>query len=227
MTDIKKILTTVTRSPLLCPGKDIALTMLLLDRSSSMSQYGETPLRSANECIDTLRHQAGAKSTLAGLWTFADDVTNDIPIQPLINLPQLAGYDACGNTALYDAVGNALHMGLELQNAAKNRHGVKMHVAVSVITDGEDTCSRHPRQRLVTFAQHAKDAGFALQVIGIGIDHVHLAQVLGFEPGYSCTVDNTVAGVRQATHTASVLFSRTMMYGNPRDSSQPPSSDSR
>ncbi len=191
----------------LLPGQTGKLIMLILDRSGSMGRFGEAPLQAVNECIMTIKNLPGANTTLAGVWTFADMVTESIPWQPLPEIPMLNEYQAQGNTALYDAVGDALHMGLEFQEFAQKKYQIRIEVGISVISDGLDVCSRTSRNRVCTFAQHARKAKFKLQSIGIGIDHRELANLLGFETGHSYTVDPTPDGVHRATRHTTQLFS--------------------
>ncbi len=223
--DFLRMVTRFSTSQLYEVNPNLTLAMLLLDRSGSMNDFGDAPLKAANECLEVLKNKPGADRTYAGVWTFCEVVTNDIPIQPLCDLQPLQKYIARGGTALYDAVGEALRQALEIQAFADRVHGIKIHTSLSVITDGDDLHSRMPHARELTFAQHAKDAKFDLMAIGIGIDHKRLARNLGFDPRNCHTVDATAAGVRRATHMTSVMFSHTMMGVQPQDT-PPPSSNS-
>jgi len=211
------------------PGEDGTLVILLLDRSGSMQEHGQTPRISANENLQQLKSMPGAERTQMSIWTFAHDATVDIPPQPLLSIEELKHYEASGGTALYHVVGEALRTGLEFEQFALEAYGSRISVAISVITDGHDTDPKrhqyHPR--CLAFAKHAREHGFNLGVIGIGVDGPHIARQIGFEPGYSHSVENSQQGVRSATEHSSVLFSVTMMGAQPPPSSDPPSSDSR
>jgi uncharacterized protein YegL len=207
MTDSERFLQTIYHSKLLNQGLDYSLVILLVDRSGSMRQFGMSPMVAVNECITTIKETFAADNAFASVRTFADDVTDDIPIQPLNSMPLLHEYKANGNTALYDAVGDALHMGLEFKNYAETQFSSRVQVAISVITDGLDTCSKSSRNRVMTFSAHAREAKFILQAIGLGVDHRELAELLGFTTNYSHTVEPTASGVRTATKFSTQIFS--------------------
>ena len=223
MSAIKKIKTKISNSEIWKPATGGALTLLLLDSSGSMHDHGQYPLIAANECLEVMQSNPGADKTLTGIWTFSDKVRNDVPVQPLLGIKPLQEYKAKGGTALYDAVGDALHMGLELKEFAQ-KTGIDISVALSVITDGLDQHSTHPQARVLTFSKHAIEAGFDLSAIGIGIDHNNLAELLGFKPGNCHTVEASVSGIRQATEFTSITFTRTMVGAGWEDNSPPPSS---
>jgi hypothetical protein len=74
-------------------------------------------------------------------------------------------------------------------------------------------------------AEDARAKGFTLQVVGIGIDSKHLAQLLGFDEGYAQTVQPTKAGVHEATESTSSIFSASILHtmaGNRRPKPAPP-----
>lgn len=189
-----------------------ALTILLLDRSGSMHEFGQVPRKAANECIQTVQKAPGAENTAFALFTFGNEVSLDIQPQPIKSVGQLTGYTADGGTKLYEAVYVALYAALEFHGVADSQ-GKRVEVAISVISDGQDTAS-DPKylEQMRELSHQARQRGFKLQVIGIGVDSTRLAQDLGFEEGLAHTLDPTDEGVRQAAEESSVLFSISALH---------------
>lgn len=192
-------------------GQALCLNLLLLDRSGSMLPHKDTPLLAANECLQTLPHLPGAENSLVAVFTFGSDISLDVPPTPVKQMRPLTSYKADGGTKLFEAVYAALRIGLEFQAKAA-QGGAAALVAISVITDGEDTASRQCYDAMLDLSAQARTAGFALGVTGIGIDGKHLSQLLGFEEGYAHTVANTHAGVHEASAESSQLFSISMLH---------------
>lgn len=197
---------------MLRPQRPTNLVMLLLDRSGSMACHDQTPLKAANECLQSLKTIQGSDTVVAAVFTFASDVTLDVRPQPAVSIDPLRKYVADGCTKLYEAVYGALLVGLEFQATAEQK-GSKVTVAVSVISDGQDTASGHDfHTMLLELSRQAKERGFNLQVIGIGVDSKQLARDLGFDEACAHTVDNTDDGVEEATTIASSHFESSVLY---------------
>lgn len=195
------------QSALLKPQAHATLALLLLDRSGSMQDYGQTPRRAANECIQTVQGVLGAENTTFALFTFGSEVTLDVRPQPVKAVRQLETYVPNGATKLYEAVYAALFVALEFAAVAEGQ-GSHVNVAISVISDGDGDTASEPKYRSLTreLARQARERGFQLQVIGIGVDSKRLALDLGFQDDLARTVEPTEEGVRKAANETSVLF---------------------
>jgi|GEM_PF-1718494 len=218
-------------------GEKSVLTLLVLDRSGSMSSHGDQPLVALNELIQNLRVADGAERTFAGIITFAGDVRMDVQPTPATQIEDRTSYVANGSTALYQAVHKALNMGLEFKKFFLDKAKREVDVAIAVISDGGDTDGPPEKQsEVLKLAEEARKQDFKLQVVGLGIDALRLSQQLGFTPGLAVTVEPTREGVSRATRTVTQMFSRTMIMGfgeespktksvkTPRTDSQPISS---
>ncbi len=189
-----------------------SLVLMLLDRSGSMEQFGDTPRLAANECLQTLQAQPGVENAMGAIFTFAGGISLNVEPQPVKGIKPLTGYSAGGGTKLYEAVYGALYLATEYQTAAEVA-GVDVSVAISVITDGDDTASGPGiHDKLLRLAETARDKNYMLQCLGIGVDSERLSKLLGFQPGYARTVASTAQGVRDAAKESSVLFSRSILF---------------
>jgi len=201
---------------LLKPQTGSTLALLLLDRSGSMHCYGQTPRLAANECIQVVQAVDGSENATLAVFTFGNEVTLDVRPQPVRSVKPIETYVPDGGTKLYEAVYAALFVALEFQSVAASQ-GSNVNVAISVISDGQDTASdiKYIAQQR-ELARQARERGFKLQVIGIGVDSRAMAQDLGFEETLSRTVKPTEAGVREAAEETSVLFSISVLNSGVR-----------
>jgi len=205
-----------SQQPLAVRGANTTLALLLLDRSGSMDEYGQTPRLAANECIQTIQRVPGAENAKLAIFTFASDVSLDIKPQPVRSVQLLKSYQADGSTKLYEAVFIALFLALE-HYAIQEKEGRKTEVVISVITDGQDTASSPEyRLRMLQLVGQARKLNFKLQVIGIGVDSKQLAEDLGFQSKLAKTVAPTEQGVREAIRETSVIFSNTIFLNAER-----------
>ncbi len=200
----------VQSANLLPSSNGMAMCLLLLDRSGSMDQHGDTPRLAVNELIETLRIAPGAEQTLFALITFAGDVTLDTPPVRADQAQLLMSYTAQGNTALYQAAYNALMIGLEFRGFAQTRFSADARIAISLISDGADTASRNKVGEVRKLSETARGYGFALQAIGLGIDAQKLALDLGFEPGLAHDAPATSDGLRGSMDSSIGTFIGTM-----------------
>lgn len=196
----------------LARGTNSTLALLLLDRSSSMAEYGQTPRLAANECIQAVQNVPGAENARLAVFTFGNEVTLDVRPQPVKAASPIQTYLPNGGTKLYEAVYVALYVALE-HHAVEEGEGRKTEVVISVITDGQDTTSTPKYWKLMRqLSEQARRLGFKLQVIGIGIDSHSLAEDLGFESALAKTVAPTAQGVRDAAAETSVLFEQSVLF---------------
>ncbi|MFA5185304.1 MAG: vWA domain-containing protein [Patescibacteria group bacterium] len=197
---------------ILRPNQPTNLAILLLDRSGSMAEHGQTPLKATNELLQTLQTIEGRETVVAAVFTFGDEVSLDVRPQPVMGITPLKHYRANGGTKLYEAVYGALFVGLEFQATAAQK-GSRVTVAVSVISDGQDTASGGKfHAMLLELARQAKGNGFNLQVVGIGVDSRRLARDLGFDEACAQTVQATEEGVEEATTIASTHFENSVLF---------------
>lgn len=200
-------------SSILQRNRACCLVVLMLDKSGSMSKYGQKPLVELNWQIAALKRMPGVENTMLMVYAFAEEAPQIIMLPVLLADAQpITSYMADGQrTRLVGSVGDALHTALWLYSYAEGVYGSKPLVVFSVISDGQDNASSpEDVERERSFVRDARARGFDLQVIGIGIEGPALARVLGFDERNAQTVAGNAAGVQNASEQSIVFVSHTM-----------------
>jgi uncharacterized protein YegL len=146
---------TITAANRLTPQEvldDVAVTVLL-DGSSSMDVIESATRAAANDYIAEL--QSGTAVTFS-LACFADTVRWAIAGSPIDSVKPLthADYSAYGNTALYDALGEAIER-VEAMNVPP------VHPVIAIFTDGDDTFShRYTAALLKPMIEERRERGW-------------------------------------------------------------------
>jgi Mg-chelatase subunit ChlD len=121
-------------------NKNVKDIIFVLDESSSMNSMGNEPKQAVNAFIKEQKNALddGSKFTL---WKFHSDVTLVIDRQPLGEIKEFTDFNPQGMTALFDAIGMAIHHQRENSNTK----------AVCVIlTDGEENVSKKYKKKEIT-----------------------------------------------------------------------------
>ncbi|MDQ7815247.1 MAG: hypothetical protein RDU25_05610 [Patescibacteria group bacterium] len=206
--------------------KRLVVCGLLIDRSGSMFKFADAPRTAINEHLASIKTSERAADTMVFVATFADDVTFDVPPQPLSGISGLGHYATHGNTLLYGSVLMILEGMLELKAQAETL-GIEVTLKLDVLTDGVDEppdSQKHidfktPLQRLTS---HALEAGAELNLFGIGFACQAIAVDIGFPPQNAIQVPATEAGINQTMRGVTARTHITMMCGK-----MPPPSSSR
>ncbi len=195
-------------------NQSCCLAVLMLDDSASMAQHGTEPLEALDHQIAALKQAQGAENTILMVYEFSEEARLVVPPVALHDAQPLGLYVPNGQcTRLVASVGQALHAALMFQSCAKQLYGSEVFVAVSVISDGADNASTEEEYvREAVLAKDARQRGFDLQVIGIGIEGPELAALLQFDGQHAVTVAPTRAGVRRATDMSVDFVTRTMSH---------------
>ena len=144
----------VTIQSFLGAGEQTVITMLVIDRSGSMSGDKIAGARNAaNTFVDQMRPERDR----AGLIIFDDSVQS---LQPLTNdvdalRNSISGISVNGGTAFYDAV----YQGLQRLVGEDGRR------IILALTDGLDNASHHTPEEIMQLAQ---DEGIAIYTVGLG-----------------------------------------------------------
>jgi Mg-chelatase subunit ChlD len=173
--------------------------VVVMDRSGSMQEMKESTIQGYNQFLtDQKKLFPTADFTLI-------QFNHQVTILPTVKLHTAdpltsRGYTAEGNTALFDAMGDAL-------SALMERSPEK--AIILVITDGEENCSRRrTRASVKAQVQEAEAKGYEVSYIGnIDLDYKQQAWDLGIKMGstYSSDFKSQAGNVeRGATMSASV-----------------------
>ncbi|MEI7742105.1 MAG: hypothetical protein WCJ29_06470 [bacterium] len=174
------------------------LGILMMDRSSSMKVFGDTPRRALNEYLRELGKLPNHEAVSVGIFTFDAAVQMDVPISPVAKVPSMKHYDTGYGTRLYGTVFGVLgHMLPKIEAMLKT--GADLETIVAVFTDGYDSVSRECLPEVQHLAARAIQFRCKLIVFGIGVDAKAIAREMGFPEDLAIDVPATREGVRTAT----------------------------
>lgn len=154
--------------------------LLVVDESGSMSVIAHQALVGMNETLTTIQKMQKAHKNLdqrVTLITFDSTHKNlfydNVPasrIKPLTH----KDYKPCGGTPLYDAIG----MGIAKINAQTTKDD---QVLVTIITDGEENCSREYNLRMIkNLIEKLKEQNWTFTFIGTdNLDVETIATTMG------------------------------------------------
>ena len=122
--------------------------LIIVDESGSMSLIRKQAFTGMNETLQTIRGLARnypETQQRVTLMVFSTErrayIYNNVPAEQTHDLEWKA-YDPCGGTPLYDAMGESISR----LNAMTTDED---HVLVTVITDGEENCSREWKLEMI------------------------------------------------------------------------------
>ena len=175
------------------------LAVLLIDRSTSMRPFSEDIQEAFDAHIAELQASPQAHGIMIVVISFCGAGLNlEVPPTMLMDVPPMRPLAFAGGTPLYTSTYETLADLLKIGDPA-------IKVVLNVLTDGDDRGSRYNdlwmlKDRIVPAALAR---GFKLSVIGFGIDGIHIARTMGFEPGLSVNVAGTREGMTASFQTMS------------------------
>ncbi|MEK7159571.1 MAG: vWA domain-containing protein [Patescibacteria group bacterium] len=158
--------------------KPKTLSILIVDESGSMDNYGRVPQDCVNNHFRGLQNPPDGRQQYCTVILFNDRYRVAVPLTEASHLRPMTTYKAEGNTLLYETV----HQVLKLFISCFEQSTADLKVFVGVFSDGLDTKSdanRQPKKVQVT-SHKARMLGWELFSYGIGIDAKELARLLGF-----------------------------------------------
>ena len=170
--------------------------LVILDASGSMSIIREAAHKGLNDTIKqlkSLQRELPNRRQLLTLVLFNSDQTEflyeNTPIQEAGILP-LAAYKPNGATPLYDAIGRGIH-------AVQKACAATDAVVVTIITDGEENCSReYNHLKIKTLIERRKQKGWDFTFIGTeGIDVQAISNSIGITQNF--VFEQSAAGTSQ------------------------------
>ncbi len=195
---------------------DKTLSILIVDRSGSMSRFGQTPLDCLNAHLQSLQNPPDKREQYCTIIYFADEAIVELPLTKVESNLQIERYEADGNTLLWETVYQTMKLFRQLHQNMPG--GDLLQVVVGVFSDGDDTRSDRQRQpqKLKRMAKKVTDFGWHLFSYGIGIDGQKLAEEMGFpsDADHAKTVEASLAGIEEVTRHFSLS---TTTIGVPAD----------
>ncbi len=158
------------------------VAVLIIDGSSSMRQFEETPLNALNGALRILKGSAAARYIAGLVLSFAHDGRTERNLQSIRQMELLTSYNTGHGSRIYRAVMVPLEAMVQAAFASFHIKGrVPFHVDLAVFTDGEDVGSTiQELLRLKEAAAHARSFGWDLNVHGFGVNARHIARQMGF-----------------------------------------------
>jgi hypothetical protein len=179
--------------------KERVLVLLLMDASTSMGSYGNTPLRAVKQYIRSLIKADDGKEYYVGVLGFNRTAFKILAMNEVheIDLANLE-YGLKGGTHLYDTVDATLR---EMLVFWKELDPDFTKVVIGVFSDGWDRWSNAQTQPASCQFMSCSTTliGWKLLAFGIGIDGRLLAKNLGFPEANGHTVSASREGIMEAS----------------------------
>ncbi len=168
--------------------KKLAVSIILLDESASMEEFGEAPLKAANKFLGRLKSREWADQTLITIITFNDSARVIVPPTLAPDLKPISEYLPRFCTRLYGTV-SAILLALMQQVEELKGLGFEVSVTLSVITDGFDQPftpdPEDVQDELKTRASLVRASGWKLNLIGVGVEASEIALAMGFPAAHA------------------------------------------
>lgn len=174
--------------------KKTVYNLIIVDESGSMSVIRKEALAGINETVETCRKMQEIHPEMEQRITLITFDSNKFKIhldnKPAMCAPKLTfdDYNPCAATPLYDAIGK----GIAIMNAQCES---KDNVLVTIITDGEENCSKEYNLKMVkNLIEKQKEQGWTFSLIGTdNLDVEGMANMM--------SIDNHLAFVEDAVST--------------------------
>ena len=184
VSNVDSFLGQIRRNQYRFPGQVLSLIFLFLDRSGSMQEFGDEPQRAANGFLDELR-QADKTGTMAvEIVCITDEPEVTVPLAPLKDIKPISDYFAEGGTPLYATLNRWLKQILKA-TAQGLPDDIRLEVTLAVITDGQNDPDMRPDKpspaiELRSLSKLARQQGWKLLTLGLGLDAKEIALDMGF-----------------------------------------------
>ena len=176
---------------------DLAELVFILDRSGSMSGLEADTIGGFNAMIDKQRGEKGCALVSAVLFDGESDVLYDRI--NICGIRPMTAKDYCvrGSTALYDAIGGAVHHIANIHKYAR-KEDVPAHTMFVITTDGmENSSVRYTREEIKRTIKKMKNRyGWEFIFLGANIDAAETAESIGIAPEMSANYHSDPAGTR-------------------------------
>ena len=172
--------------------------VLILDRSGSMAGLEDDTVGGFNAMIETQKKTAGAVYVSTVLFDHESEVLHDrVPlaeVQPLTR----DTYTPRGSTALYDAVGGAIHHIGNIHKYAR-REDVPHKTLFVITTDGMENASRRYSREQVKamIARQQEKYGWEFLFLGANMDAAETAETIGIHKQNAVDYHADTCGTRK------------------------------
>lgn len=171
------------------------LISFVLDKSGSMDVVRRATIDGFNEFLSTQRAQPG--EAMMSLTLFDDQLHPVCAAVPLREIPSMepVNYRPDGCTALYDAMGHAIHAVDDYLACAEVRPDQVLFV---IMTDGLENASRtYTRKHVFDLIADRQARGYEFVYLGANQDAYAESAAMGVDTGRSRTWEHSDAGQRK------------------------------
>lgn len=160
--------------------KNLTEIVFILDESGSMCNLISDTIGGFNSLIEKQKKEANEALVSTVLFSTASKVIHDrVPIE---QISQMTEKDYCpgGSTALFDAVGNAVHHIGNIHKYAR-REDIPEHTIFVITTDGMENASRfYSREKVKQMILRQQERyGWEFIFLGANIDSSETAESIG------------------------------------------------
>lgn len=192
--------------------KNLTELVFILDRSGSMSGMEADTIGGFNGMIEKQKKEAGEALVSTVLFNHSSKVIHDrVEIRKIAPMTEKEYYVG-GNTALIDALGQAIHHIGNVHKYARNED-VPEHTIFVIITDGMENASRlYSSEEVKKMVERQKTRyGWEFLFLGANIDAVETARHYGIGANRAVRFHNDRRGVEVNYDTISMTVAEMRM----------------
>lgn len=192
--------------------------VFILDRSGSMSGLEKDTIGGFNSTIEKQRQEPGEAIVSTVLFDNQMKVIHDRV--PIANVPEMTSREYCarGTTALFDAVGSAIHHIGNVHKYAREEDRPEKTIFV-ITTDGYENASHtYTAREVKAMVERQKSKyGWEFVFLGANIDAVETARDFGIAEECAANFVNDKEGIKKCYEAQSLMMSN--FRSNKRDRS--------
>ena len=175
--------------------KDLTELVFIMDRSGSMSGLEDDTIGGFNSFVEKQKKTDGTCLVSTVLFNHSSKVIHDrVSLDEIRNMTR-DDYCASGNTALIDAMGDAIH---HIRNVHRyiRKEDVPEHTIFVIITDGKENAShKYSSDEVKKMVNEQKEKGWEFLFLAANIDAVETAKRYGICEDRAADFHNDRQGV--------------------------------
>lgn len=199
-------------------GRPSTITVMIIDRSGSMSGYEEPVLTAVNNHLQAIKNPPDGREQYCMIITFSDSYRIDVMLQHASNIDKMTEYKPDDNTLLWKTVYKTIKLFLEPYSAMTTEQKENVKIFFGVFSDGEDNLSNQVDEgnpwpeKLQRMTKKALAQGFELLTFGFRFNVKQIAGSMGFpiddEHAFQFAQENaSIARAGQTfTHRTTTVF---------------------
>ena len=187
---------------------DITEIVFILDKSGSMSGFEDDTIGGFNSTIERQKQEGGTALVSTVLFNTATQVLHDrVPLDKIEKMTR-RDYYVGGCTALFDAVGGAIHHIGNIHKYAREED-VPEHTIFVITTDGMENASREYNYKSIKalIENQQKEYGWEFVFLGANIDSEDFAESIGINRKRSANYTQDEEGMKATYDTVCCAIS--------------------